>query len=95
MKRHNFAGCNTQTHGTHEYFRHGGSIGMGTFPGRVFKGKKMAGQHNRRTTVQNLKVVRIDSERNLLLVKGGVPGPRNGVLEICPAVKNSSPRIPR
>lgn len=88
MKRHNFAGCNTQTHGTHEYFRHGGSIGMGTFPGRVFKGKKMAGQHgNKRHTIQNLKVVRVDAERNLILVKGGVPGPRNGMIEVRPAVK--------
>jgi len=88
MRRHNFAGCNTMTHGTHEYFRHGGSIGMGTFPGRVFKGKKMPGQYgNKRITVQNLKVVRIDAERNLVLLKGGVPGPRNGILEIRPAVK--------
>ena len=88
MKRHNMAGCNTQTHGTHEYFRHGGSIGMGTFPGRVFKGKRMPGQYGaKRCTVQNLQVVRIDAERNLLLVKGGVPGPRNGTVEIRPAVK--------
>jgi large subunit ribosomal protein L3 len=86
--RHNFAGCNTMTHGTHEAFRHGGSIGMGTFPGRVFKGKKMAGQMgNKRVTVQSLKIMRIDSERNLVLVRGGVPGARNAVVEIRPAVK--------
>ena len=88
MVRHNFAGCNTMTHGTHEAFRHGGSIGMGTYPGRVFKGKPMPGHMgNKRNTVQSLQVVRIDTERNLLLVKGGVPGPRNGVIEIRPAVK--------
>ncbi|MDE0881836.1 MAG: 50S ribosomal protein L3 [Myxococcota bacterium] len=86
--RHNFAGCNTMTHGTHEAFRHGGSIGMGTFPGRVFKGKKMAGQMgNKRVTVQSLKIIRIDTERNLVLVRGGVPGARNAVVEIRPAVK--------
>lgn len=74
VKRHGFA-IKRQTHGTHEFFRHGGSIGAGAFPGKVVKGLRMAGRHgNERVTALNLEIVRVDPERNLLFVKGGVPG---------------------
>lgn len=87
MKRHGFGGF-PGSHGTHEYFRHGGSIGNRSFPGRVFKGKRMAGQlGNRRVTTQNLRVVGIREEENLLLLGGAVPGSRNGTVVIRPAVK--------
>jgi large subunit ribosomal protein L3 len=80
IKRHNFAGKN-MSHGTHEYFRHGGSIGASASPARVFKNTGMAGQYgNTRVTVQNLEVVRFLKERNLLFVKGAVPGPNGGML---------------
>lgn len=80
MKRHNFAGKN-MSHGTHEYFRHGGSIGASADPARVFKNKGMAGQYgNTRVTVQNLEVVRFLKDRNLLLIKGAAPGPNGGML---------------
>lgn len=87
IKRWGFAGF-PASHGTHEYFRHGGSIGNRSFPGRVFKGKKMAGQWgNERISVQNLEVVGVRAEENLLLVKGAVPGAKRGVLLIRRAVK--------
>jgi large subunit ribosomal protein L3 len=78
MKRYGFAGF-MRTHGTHEFFRHGGSIGCRLTPGHVFKGKKMPGHMGaKRTTVQNLNVVRIDAEKGLLYIRGGVPGPNGG-----------------
>jgi len=87
IKRHGFGGF-PGSHGTHEYFRHGGSIGNRSFPGRVFKGKRMAGQYgNEKTTTQNLEVVAVRPAEHLLLVRGGVPGARNGVVIIRPAVK--------
>ena len=80
MKRHNFAGKN-MSHGTHEYFRHGGSIGASADPARVFKNKGMPGQYgNTRVTVQNLEVVRFIKDTNLLLVRGAVPGPNGGMV---------------
>ena len=82
MKRHNFSGKN-MSHGTHEYFRHGGSIGASADPARVWKNKGMAGHYGHtRVTVQNLEVVRFVKERDLLLVKGAVPGPNGGMLLI-------------
>jgi large subunit ribosomal protein L3 len=88
VKRHGFK-IKKMTHGTHEYFRHAGSIGAGAYPGKVFKGGKQAGQMgNERVTVQNLEVMRVDAERNLLFVKGAVPGNRNGVVRIRKAVKS-------
>ncbi|MCO4762579.1 MAG: 50S ribosomal protein L3 [Myxococcales bacterium] len=79
IKRHNF-NAPKATHGTHEKFRHGGSLGQNTTPGRVFKGKKMAGHYgNARITVQNLLIVGVEDDKNLLLVKGSIPGP-NGRL---------------
>ncbi len=87
IKRHNFHQPK-MTHGTHEKFRHGGSLGQCTTPGRVYLGKKMAGRHgNTRVTVQNLMVVGIEPERNLLLIKGGVPGPNGRLVWVQPAVK--------
>jgi large subunit ribosomal protein L3 len=82
IKRHNFAGKN-MSHGTHEYFRHGGSIGASADPARVWKNKGMAGHYGHvRVTVRNLEVVHFLKERNLLLVKGAVPGPNGGMLLI-------------
>ena len=87
MKRHNFRGTKA-THGVHEYYRHGGSIGMATYPGRVFKNKKMPGQHgNKRTTIQNALVVDVREEHGLVLVRGGVPGPTGGLVLIQKPIK--------
>lgn len=87
MKRHNFSG-NRATHGVSRNHRLGGSIGMSAYPSKVQKGKKMAGQlGNARVTVQNLKLVKVDVENNLLLVKGAVPGAKNGYIVIKPAMK--------
>jgi large subunit ribosomal protein L3 len=87
VKRWNFA-MQDATHGNSISHRAPGSIGQNQTPGRVFKGKKMAGQMgNVRTTTQNLEVVRVDAERNLLLVKGAVPGSIGGNVIVKPAVK--------
>jgi large subunit ribosomal protein L3 len=78
MRRHNFKGQRA-THGVKKVHRHGGGTSMNTFPARVFKGKRMAGRYgNERTTNRNLKLVRIDAEHNLLLIRGAVPGPNGG-----------------
>jgi large subunit ribosomal protein L3 len=88
LKRHNFR-SKPQTHGTHEFFRHGGSIGMRSTPGRVFKNKKMPGQMgNEEVTVQNLEVVAIEADKNIVFIKGAVPGAKNGYLYIKGTVKN-------
>ena len=82
MKRHGFRG-GRRTHGQSDRERAPGSVGAGTDPGRVFKGKKMAGRSGgRRTTLSRVKVVRIDPERNLLLLSGEVPGPNGSLLAI-------------
>ena len=87
VKRWNFA-MQDATHGNSLSHRAPGSIGQNQTPGKVFKGKKMAGQMgNAQVTVQNLKVVRVDAERNLLLVSGAVPGATGGDVVIKPAVK--------
>jgi large subunit ribosomal protein L3 len=87
MVRHNFSGTKA-THGVHEVYRHGGSIGMATYPARVFKNKKMPGQHgNKRVTMQNLMVAGLVDEDNIILIRGNVPGPNGGVLEIKQGVK--------
>lgn len=89
IKRHGFGGF-PGSHGTHEYFRHGGSIGNRSFPGRVFKGKRMAGQYgNERITTQNIEVIAIRADEHLLLVRGAVPGSRGGLVIVCPAVKGA------
>lgn len=87
IKRWSFSGF-PGSHGTHEYFRHGGSIGNRSFPGRVRKGKKMAGHWgNERISTQNLEIVAVRPEENLLLVKGAVPGAKRGVVIVRRAVK--------
>ena len=87
VKRHNFR-TQDATHGNSLSHRAPGSIGQNQTPGRVFKGKKMAGHMgNERVTTQNLEVVRVDADNNLLLVKGAVPGSKNGNVMIRPAVK--------
>ena len=83
VKRHNFRGVNDATHGQHNRQRAPGSIGQASTPSRVFKGQRMGGRMgNERVTVKNLRVVRLFPDNNLLLVKGAVPGPKNGLLEI-------------
>lgn len=87
VKRWGFKG-GKKTHGQSDRRRAPGSIGAGTSPGRVFKGQKMAGHMGHtRVTVQNLQVVTIDSENNVLLLKGAIPGPRNGMIMIRKALK--------
>ena len=89
IKRHNFR-SQRMTHGNSKAHRAPGSIGQNQSPGHVFKGKKMSGQlGNARTTVQNLRVVRVDAERNLILIEGGVPGAKGGDVVISPAVKKA------
>lgn len=91
VKRHNFRTQDT-THGNSLAHRAPGSIGQNQTPGRVFKGKKMAGHMgNVRSTVANAEVIRVDAERNLLLVRGGVPGAAGGRVIIRPAVKAPAP----
>ena len=86
MKRHGFGG-NRASHGVSRNHRLGGSIGMSTWPGKVLKGKRMAGQYGNETvTVQNLKVVKVDAENNLLQIKGAVPGSKNSYIVVKPAV---------
>jgi len=90
IKRHHFRGQDS-THGNSLSHRAPGSIGQCQTPGRVFKGKKMAGHlGNKRRTTQNLELVRVDAERNLLLVKGAVPGSRGGDVMVRPAVKSKN-----
>jgi large subunit ribosomal protein L3 len=87
MKKYNFRGF-IRSHGTHEYFRHGGSIGTRLTPGHVMKGKKMPGQYgNKRKTVQNMKLVKVDAEKGLLYIRGGVPGPNGGYVLVRKAIK--------
>ena len=87
VKRHNFH-MQDATHGNSLAHRAPGSIGQCQTPGRVFKGKKMAGQMgNERVTTQNLEVVRVDADRNLLVIKGAVPGGAGGHVMVRPAVK--------
>lgn len=82
IKRHGFAGFE-QSHGVHESFRGGGSIGQCAQPSRVLKGVKMAGQHgNAKVTTRHLKVAKVDAERGLIMVIGAVPGHRNSLVTI-------------
>jgi large subunit ribosomal protein L3 len=82
VKRHNFS-IKRKTHGTHEAFRHAGSIGAGSYPGRVLKGVRMAGRMgNERVTTLNVEVVRVDPEKRLLFVRGGVPGHNDAVVRV-------------
>jgi large subunit ribosomal protein L3 len=88
VKRHHFAG-GPKTHGQSDRHRAPGSVGASSTPGRVFKGLRMAGHlGNRRTTVQNLEVVDVDAQRNVMLIKGAIPGARNGIVLVRKAVKS-------
>ena len=88
MRRWNFAGAGSDTHGTHEYRRHGGSIGTNMTPGRTLPNVKMAGQYGNETvSTLNLRVARVDAEKHLIMVEGGVPGTTNGIVLVRTAVK--------
>ncbi len=90
VKRHGFA-IKRRTHGTHEFFRHGGAIGAGSYPGRVIKGLGMAGRMgNRQVTTLSLEVVRVDADQGLLFLRGAVPGHPNGVVRVRPAVRRAA-----
>ncbi len=87
MRRYGFKGA-VQTHGTHEYKRHGGSIGTNMTPGHVLPGRKMPGQYGNETvSVLSLPVVKVLPDDDLLLIRGGVPGSRNGYVEVRGAIK--------
>ena len=93
MKRHHMPGFRA-THGTHEFFRHGGSIGCRLTPGRVHKGKRMGGHMgDNRRTVQNLVLLEIDEPNHLLLVQGSIPGARNGFVVIRNAKKKTGVKV--
>lgn len=88
IKRHNF-GRGRETHGS-KFHRMPGGMGAASYPGRVWKGHRMMGRMgNERVTVQNLEIVRVDAENNFLLIKGAVPGPKNGLVRVRATVKNS------
>ena len=90
VKRHNFA-IKRRTHGTHEAFRHAGSIGAGAYPGKVIKGMPMPGRlGNARVTTRNLQVAQVDAENHLLLVRGSVPGHNNSLVRVRPALTERS-----
>ncbi|WP_185866961.1 50S ribosomal protein L3 [Blattabacterium cuenoti] len=83
IKRHNFSGVGERTHGQHNRLRAPGSIGAGSDPSRVFKGKKMAGKMGKKNvTIKNLKILKIDFDQNLIILKGSVPGNKNSYLMI-------------
>jgi large subunit ribosomal protein L3 len=83
VKRHNFGGVGQATHGQHNRLRAPGSIGAGSDPSRVFKGMRMAGRMGgEKVMVENLKVLKVDAEKNLLVIKGSVPGPKNSIVII-------------
>jgi large subunit ribosomal protein L3 len=87
FKRHHFAGHNA-THGTHEYFRHNGTIGNRKWPGRVMKGRRMPGHMgDEKITTQNIELIELREADNAVLVWGSVPGPKNGLVLVRPAVK--------
>lgn len=82
VKRHNFSG-GPKTHGQSDRWRHSGSVGSGTTPGRTFKNMRMAGHlGDARVTVKNLRILRVDSERNIVVLRGAIPGPKGGLVMI-------------
>jgi len=94
IKRHGFHGS-PGSHGTHEYFRHGGSVGSNTYPHHTFRGLRMPGQYgNRKVTLQNIKVVDVKEDQNLLLLKGGIPGSPTGWVLIRSATKKKGSVAP-
>ena len=83
VKRHGFGGVGQATHGQHNRLRAPGSIGAGSDPSHVFKGMRMAGRMGgAQTMVENLRVIKVDAEKNLLVVKGSIPGPKNSIVII-------------
>ncbi len=87
VKRHHFKG-GPKTHGQSDRWRAPGSVGAGSTPGRIFKGVRMAGHMgDKQVTVQNLKVVLVDADKNLLAVKGAIPGGKNGLVAVSAAIK--------
>ncbi len=83
VKRHGFGGVGDKTHGQHDRLRAPGSVGASSYPSRVFKGLRMAGRTGgRRVKVQNLQILKILAEKNLVLVKGSVPGPKGSILKL-------------
>jgi large subunit ribosomal protein L3 len=83
VKRHGFAGVGQATHGQHNRLRAPGSLGASSYPARVFKGMRMAGQMgNKQITVQNLQILKVIPEHNLVLIKGSVPGAKNSIVII-------------
>ena len=83
VKRHGFRGVGDATHGQHNRMRAPGSIGAASYPARVFKGMRMAGRMGgKRVTYQNLKIMKILADRNVILIKGAIPGPKNSYVEI-------------
>lgn len=89
LKRHHLGGSRG-THGSHEFFRHGGSIGCRLTPGRVHKGKRMSGHMgDERTTLQNLELLDILADENVILIRGNVPGASNGYVLVSKAVKRT------
>jgi large subunit ribosomal protein L3 len=89
VKRHGVIGARA-SHGTHEDFRHIGSMGAGTYPGRVIRGKRMAGHYgDERVTTLSLRVEKIDAEKNLIFVRGAIPGHTNALVRIRRAVRAS------
>lgn len=83
VKRHGFAGVGETTHGQHNRARHPGSIGACSYPARVFKGIKMGGRMgNTQATIQNLKVLKVIADKNLIVVSGSVPGPKNSLVTL-------------
>ncbi len=93
IKRHGFHGS-PGSHGTHEYFRHGGAVGQHSYPARVFKNLRMPGHlGNRRVTLQNIKVLDVKEDQNLILLRGGIPGGRHGLVLIRSATKSKTTLI--
>lgn len=89
MKRHHMKGFRA-THGTHEYFRHGGSIGCRATPGKVHKGKRMAGRMGNETvTTLNVAVLKVDEENGLVFLRGAVPGAPGGIVELVPSTRTA------
>ena len=83
VKRHGFAGVGDKTHGQHDRLRAPGSVGASSYPSRVFKGLRMAGRTGgKKVKVQNLEILKIIEEKNLVLVKGSVPGPKGSILKL-------------
>jgi large subunit ribosomal protein L3 len=92
MRRWNFSGAGTDSHGTHEYRRHGGSVGTNMTPGRTLPNLKMPGQYgNERVTMLNQPIARIFDEEQILLIEGSVPGSRNSIVTVRGAVKARPP----